>query len=89
MNDQQLTELIIQIKTSLASIETKVDGIMTTIQNHEHRLQKIESTKVEKSENSSFKDDVIKLLVKAILVSVCGFATLAGAGSVIAKILGN
>lgn len=31
---------------------------------------------------------MLKLLAKAILISVCGFATLAGAGSVIAKING-
>lgn len=36
----------------------------------------------------NFKDEVVKLLVKVALISVCGFATLAGAGGVIAKIIG-
>lgn len=87
MNEDKLTELIITIKTSLASIETKVDGIQTTLQNHESRIQNLEKT--DSSSDSTFKNDILKLLAKAILISVCGFATLAGAGSVIAKILGN
>lgn len=87
MNEDKLTELIITIKTSLASIETKVDGIQTTLQNHESRIQNLEKT--DSSSDSTFKNDILRLLAKAILISVCGFATLAGAGSVIAKILGN
>lgn len=87
MNEDKLTELIITIKTSLASIETKVDGIQTTLQNHESRIQNLEKT--DSSDDSTFKNDILRLLAKAILISVCGFATLAGAGSVIAKILGN
>lgn len=85
MDDDKITELIIQIKTSLASIETKVDGIQTTLQNHESRIQNLEK---KDSGDPSFKNDMLKLLAKALLVSVCGFATLAGAGSVIAKIFG-
>ena len=84
--DDKLTEFIIAIKTSLASIETKVDGIQTTLQNHESRIQNLE--RGDQSSDSSFKNDMFKLLAKAILISVCGFATLAGAGSVIAKITG-
>ena len=85
--DDKLIEFIIAIKTSLASIETKVDGIQTTLQNHESRIHNLESG--DQSSDSTFKNDILKLLVKAILVSVCGFATLAGAGSVIAKIIGT
>lgn len=87
MNEDKLTELIITIKTSLASIETKVDGIQTTLQNHESRIQNLEKT--DSSSDSTFKNDILRLLAKAILISVCGFATLAGAGSVIAKIFGT
>lgn len=85
--EDKITEFIIAIKTSLASIETKVDGIQTTLQNHESRIQNLE--KNDQSNDSTFKDDILKLLAKAILISVCGFATLAGAGSVIAKINGT
>lgn len=87
MDDDRITELIISIKTSLASIETKVDGIQTTLQNHESRIQNLEKT--DSSGDSTFKNDILKLLAKAILISVCGFATLAGAGSIIAKIIGT
>lgn len=87
MMDDRMTEFIIAIKTSLASIETKVDGIQATLQNHESRIQNLEKT--DSSNDSTFKDDILKLLAKAILISVCGFATLAGAGSVIAKINGT
>ena len=85
--DDRMTEFIIAIKTSLASIETKVDGIQMTLQNHESRIQNLEKT--DSSSDSTFKNDILKLLAKAILISVCGFATLSGAGSVIAKFFGN
>ena len=85
--DDRITEFIIAIKTSLASIETKVDNIQITLQNDESRIQNLEKT--DSSNDSTFKDDILKLLAKAILISVCGFATLAGAGSVIAKINGT
>ena len=87
MMDDKITEFIIRIETKLSSIETKVDGIQTTLQNHESRIQNLE--KNDQSNDSSFKNDILKLLAKAILISVCGFATLAGAGSVIAKINGT
>lgn len=86
MMDDKMAEFIIAIKTSLASIDTKVDGIQTTLQNHESRIQSLE--KNDSQSDSSFKNDMLKLLAKAILISVCGFATIAGAGSVIAKING-
>lgn len=87
MDEDRITEFIITIKTSLASIETKVDGIQTTLQNHESRIQNLEKT--DSSSDSTFKNDILRLLAKAILISVCGFAALAGAGSVIAKIIGT
>lgn len=77
-----ITAIIIEIKSTLARVETKLDSVQLTLSNHENRLQRLEG-----KEESSFKDEMMKLLVKAVLVSVCGFASLAGAGSVIAKFI--
>ena len=85
--DDKITEIIIKIETALARMEQKLDNVNTTLANHENRIQRLEGKKESSKEESSFKDEMMKLLAKAVLVSVCGFASLAGAGSVIAKFI--
>ena len=36
----------------------------------------------------SLKDDILALAVKGLVISICAFGTLAGAGSIIAKAIG-
>ena len=55
--------------------------------NHENRINNIESTTVK--EKTSFKDDLIQMLIKGIVGSIFVIGSLAGAGGILAKILGS
>ena len=42
MDQDKIFEFILEIKSSLASIDSKVNGITDQLRNHESRIQKIE-----------------------------------------------
>ena len=42
MEQDKIFEFILEIKSSLASIDSKVNGITDQLRNHESRIQKIE-----------------------------------------------
>lgn len=42
MEQDKIFELILEIKSSLASIDSKVNGITDQLRNHESRIEKIE-----------------------------------------------
>ena len=68
---QQIGELNGFIKTALAKLA-----------DHEKRLDDLEKGKA-----NSFKDDVIKLLVKGLVASIFVIGSLTGAASLIQKVL--
>lgn len=86
--DEHLTDFIIQIKTSLASIETKVDGILDQLKNHENRILELEHHIVAHSTAANMTVDS-KFLGKCLLITLGIIATLTGAGGLIVKIFGN
>ena len=55
--------------------------------NHENRITSIESTTAK--EKTSFKDDLIQLMIKGLVGSIFVIGSLAGAGGILAKILGS
>lgn len=73
-------KLFIQIAASISRIDTNLQNCLNVLQQHEQRLVKIEQQK------TSFKDGLIQLLVKCLLVSACATAALSGAGGILAKI---
>lgn len=86
MNEEKLLELIIDIKSKLSSIDTKVDGIAQRLENHEHRITSLEKGSGDKKD---WKNDLIGLLVKGVVASIFVIGSLAGAGSILAKIFGS
>lgn len=83
MNEDRITDLVIKISTELASLNANMTSVLSQLGRHEQRL-----TELEKSEkNTSLKDDVVRLLVKALIISVITVGSLAGAGTLIAKLV--
>lgn len=52
---------------------------------HEDRLTKLEYVKSDA--NSSLKDELVKMLLKCLLVAITAIGSLAGAGSIISQML--
>ena len=87
LDDDKILETLIEIKAQLAELNANQKNLQAILVNHENRINSIESTTVK--EKTSFKDDLIQMLVKGIVGSIFVIGSLAGAGGILAKILGG
>lgn len=101
MTNEKLTDTILEISSKISSLEATLISInhntekmLEQILAHEQRITTLEQfhkpqqqTTPAQNENS-FKNDMIKLLCKAILIAGISIASLSGAGGIIAKIFG-
>ena len=87
LDDDKILETLIEIKAELAELNANQKNLQAILVNHENRITNIESTTTK--EKTSFKDDIIRLLIKGIVGSIFVIGSLAGAGSILAKIFGS
>ena len=71
----------------MAELNANQKNLQAILVNHENRITTIESATTK--EKTSFKDDIIQLLIKGIVGSIFIIGSLAGAGGILAKILGG
>ena len=83
MNEEKLTELVIQISTGLAELNTNMKTVLDTLSRHEHRLTKLEEGKL------GMKDAAIQWLLKGLIASIFTVASLTGAGTLLKQVLGQ
>ena len=87
LDDDKILETLIEIKAQLAELNANQKNLQAILVNHENRITNIESTTTK--DKTSLKDDLIQMLVKGIVGSIFVIGSLAGAGSILAKILGS
>ena len=87
LNDDKILETLIKIEAQLAELNANQKNLQAILVNHENRITNIESATTK--EKTSFKDDLIQMLVKGIVGSIFIIGSLAGAGGILAKILGS
>ena len=87
LDDDKILDTLIEIKAQLAELNANQKNLQAILVNHENRITSIESTTTK--EKTSFKDDIIQLLIKGLVGSIFVIGSLAGAGSILAKILGS
>ena len=87
LNDDKILETLIKIEAQLAELNANQKNLQAILVNHENRITNIESITVK--EKTSFKDDLIQMLVKGIVGSIFVIGSLAGAGGILAKIIGS
>ena len=87
LDDDKILETLIDIKSQLAELNANQKNLQAILVNHENRITTIESTTTK--EKNSFKDDLIQLMVKGLVGSIFVIGSLAGAGGILAKILGG
>ena len=91
MNEEKITEYFIDISTKLGSIQQNLSDLSETILKHESRLTLLEQSfhkhlldvANNSNNNSSFKNEIIKLLCKCLLVGSVTIASLSGAGGIL------
>ena len=87
LDDDKILETLIEIKAQLAELNANQKNLQAILVNHENRITSIESTTTK--EKTSLKDDIIQLMIKGLVASIFVIGSLAGAGGILAKILGN
>ena len=87
LDDDKILETLIEIKAQLAELNANQKNLQAILVNHENRITSIESATAK--EKTSLKDDLIQRLVKGIVGSIFIIGSLAGAGGILAKILGS
>ena len=87
LDDDKILETLIDIKSQLAELNANQKNLQAILVNHENRITNIES--ITTKDKTSLKDDLIQMLVKGIVGSILVIGSLAGAGGILAKILGS
>ena len=85
LNDDKILETLIKIEAQLAELNANQKNLQAILVNHENRITNIESA----TGKNSFKDDIIQLMIKGLVGSIFIIGSLAGAGGILAKILGG
>ena len=87
LDDEKILETLIDIKSQLAELNANQKNFQAILVNHENRISSIESTTTK--EKTSLKDDIIQLMIKGLVGSIFVIGSLAGAGGILAKIIGG
>lgn len=82
MTDEKMTELIINITSELAALNTNMKSVLDKLTSHEQRISALEQGKI------SLKDTLIQWLIKGLVASVFVIGSLTGASAMIKGVLG-
>lgn len=97
MDDTKLTECVFEISSNLAALRANMDTVLSKMNDLDHRLTILE-TKVYSTQNNTnntnntnnknFKDELIMLLAKSVIIGLTIIGSLSGVGTIIAKMFG-
>ena len=83
MNDEKITEFFIKLNGELQALNTNMRHVLDKLTNHEQRL-----TSLEQRKDEGWKNQLLMLLAKAVVIGAVAIGSLSGASSIIAKIFG-
>lgn len=83
MNDEKITEFFIKLNGELQALNTNMRNVLDKLTNHEQRL-----TSLEQRKDEGWKNQLLMLLAKAVVIGAVAIGSLSGASSIIAKIFG-
>lgn len=89
MNEDQ-SRILIQISQQLGEIFGEMKSVLGQLARHEERLTKLESVKIDAScvqTKDSFKDELLKMLAKCLLVAITAIGSLVSAAPIISQML--
>ena len=83
MTKETVDEILLKVTAEISSLNANMRSVLDKLTSHESRISTLEQNK------TSLKDDVVKWLIRALIFSLAITASLTGASSIIAKILGS
>lgn len=81
MTEGKLTDIVIQITSSLSELNANMKLTLDKLTDHERRIDDLERQKM------GMKDSVIQWLVKGLVVALLTIGSLTGASALIQKVL--
>lgn len=85
MNDEKIYDVLMEIKSDVATVKAQVSNVISQLTNHERRLVQLETVK--QPEKDDFKTEMLKLLGKGIVIGLIIIGSLTGAGSILSKFI--
>lgn len=83
MTKEIIDDVLLKFTAEISSLNANMRSVLDKLTSHESRISTLEQNK------TSLKDDVVKWLIRALICSLAITASLTGASSIIAKILGS
>lgn len=83
MNQEMFTDLAIKITAELSTLNANMKNVLDKLADHEKRLDDLE-----KGKSASWKDDLLKWLVRGLVASVLVIGSLTGAAGLIKGVFG-
>ena len=84
--DDKVIQAMMDISRELGVLNGNMSGVLTQLTNHNQRIQALEE-KDRQSTKMDWKEDIIKLLVKCLLIGATAVATLTGASGLVGQVL--
>lgn len=86
MNEEKVIQAMMDISRELGVLNGNMSGVLTQLTNHNQRIQALEE-RDRQSTKKDWKEDIIKLLVKCLLIGSTAVAALTGASGLVGQIL--
>ena len=89
MNEEQ-SRILIQISQQLGEIFGEMKSVLEQLARHDERLTKLENVKSDAvciQAKDSFKDELLKMLAKCLLLTITAIGSLVGAAPIISQML--
>lgn len=88
MTDDRLEEIVLRFTAAISELNANMKTTLEKLTNHEARLSILEMETKKDDSGSDFKEEMLKLLSKAVIISITTVASLAGAGGLLIKLIG-
>ena len=96
MTGNKIEELLMELLQKVSSIDALLTNSQSILRDHEHRIDVLERHPSNQKEfhevmsstkDSDIKSSLLLLLAKSLLISLVSIGSLAGAGTILSKIL--
>lgn len=79
-------DIWVKISGQIGELNASVQSVLTQLTNHNQRIQALEQ-RDSQSSKTDWKEDIIKLLVKCMLIGCTTVAALTGASGLVSRVL--
>lgn len=84
MEKDKVLEVLMDIKADVSACKATLTSATSQLQNHENRIVKLEDERP--AHKSDIKDDMLRLLAKAIIIALTVIGSLTGATAMIKQV---